>query len=46
MYSLSAPADLADMSSVETRLRNLLDRHVAGAVNTLIRLPGSHGKSA
>ncbi|HWU52649.1 MAG TPA: hypothetical protein VN153_07505 [Tahibacter sp.] len=46
IYSLSAPVNLADVASVETRLRTLLDRHVAGAVNTLIRLPGGHGGSA
>ncbi|WP_257385060.1 hypothetical protein [Tahibacter caeni] len=46
IYSLSAPANLADLSNVETRLRSLLERHVIGAVNTLIRLPGTHGGSA
>ncbi|MBN8740192.1 MAG: hypothetical protein BGP24_00555 [Lysobacterales bacterium 69-70] len=46
IYSLSAPANLADIANVETRLRKLLDQHVVGAVNTLIRLPGGHGGNA
>ncbi|GMV29088.1 MAG: hypothetical protein AMXMBFR59_12130 [Rhodanobacteraceae bacterium] len=45
IYSLSAPSDLADVDEVEARLRDLLDRHLVSAVNTLIRLPGS-GKTA
>jgi hypothetical protein len=40
IYSLSAPSDLADVAEVEARLRDLLNRHLVGAVNTLIRLPG------
>ena len=41
IYSLSAPSDLADIATVEARLRDLLTKNLVGAVNTLIRLPGS-----
>ncbi|WP_325279390.1 hypothetical protein [Tahibacter sp.] len=40
IYSLSAPSDIDEIDKVEARLRELLTRHVVGAVNTLIRLPG------
>ncbi|MBL8297543.1 MAG: hypothetical protein JNN30_04260 [Rhodanobacteraceae bacterium] len=40
IYSLSARSDLADVTNVEARLRDLLNRHLASSVSTLIRLPG------